>query len=347
MVIRHKGPLAADFLASINNNQNKDTDVAPAVTPNTTMSGGTLSYMAGKTMDDEQQKVRSVRLESGVSYITMKSGRRVKFISVYVAADDLEDYTRVHPYNTRNQEVLTEEYIDDILPSIKKSGVMLPAKATRNPDDKKYDIFDGSRRRFGALISHQGLQIDYTDEILSDVEILELSHITNLTKASSLHDQGRYYQSLIDAEPSLNGKQLAEREGIPASTISYALYAFNKIPKEIYNLYPSNTEIGRPSILNIKSILDKLTKEQMDGIVEECSECRVMETNKEAEQVLKQIVDAHIGSGTNPVQPAKNKTEIGNLFIERKKNKLIIDTPDDFDFDAFNEYLRQWHKLKD
>lgn len=343
---KHKGPLAADFLATIKNNQ---TATATITAPTTTMSGGTLSYMAGKTMDEEQQKVRNVRLESGVSYITLKSGRRVKFISVYVAAEDVADYTRIHPYNTRNQKILSEEYIDDILPSIKLSGVMLPAKATRDPEDKKYDIFDGSRRRFGAIVAIKGLQIDYTDEALSDAEILELSHITNLTKASSLHDQGRYYQSLIDMEPSLNGKQLAEREGIPASTISYALYAFNKIPMEIYNLYPSNTEIGRPSILNIKSILDKLTKEQLDGVIEECCECRVMETNKEAEQVLKQIVDAHVASSSGSPQPGKNKTktEIGNLFIERKKNKLIIDTPDDFDFDAFHEYLRQWHKLKD
>jgi ParB family chromosome partitioning protein len=341
MVVKHKGPLAADFLASINNNQNA---TATAAAP-TTMSGGTLSYMAGKTMDDEQQKVRSVRLESGVSYITLKSGRRVKFISVYVAADDLEDYTRVHPYNTRNQDVLKEEYIDDILPSIKTSGVMLPAKATRNPDDKTYEIFDGSRRRFGALIAHQGLQIDYTDEELSDVEILELSHVTNLTKASSLHDQGRYYQSMIDAEPGMSMKKLSVKEGIPISTISYAIYAY-KIPKAIYQMYPSNTELGRPSILAIKSIIEGLTAEQMSLVLEECGECRVLDTNKEAELALRQIVAAHTGAANGEKKPSSIKTEIGSLKIEVKKNKLIIDTPDDFDVDAFHEFLRSWPALK-
>lgn len=336
MISKQKGPSAADYLATIS--QQNNTSQTPS-----TMSGGTLTYMAGKTMDDEQQKVRNVRLESGVSYITLKSGRRVKFISVYVAAEDLEDYTRSHPYNTRNQAVVKEDYVDDILPSIRLGGVTMPAKATRNPDDKTYEIFDGSRRRFAALIANKGLQIDYTDEDLSDVEILELSHITNLTKASSLHDQGRYYLSMIDADPAMSMKKLSTKEGIPLSTISYAIYAY-KIPKAIYQMYPSNTELGRPSILTIKSIIDGLTAEQMSLVLEECGECRVLDTNKEAEIALRQIVAAH--TGKTEKKPIPNKTEIGSLKIEVKKNKLIIDTPDDFDIEAFHEFLRNWTALK-
>lgn len=337
---KHKGPLAADFLATIN--QQNNTNQTPATS---TMSGGTLSYMAGKTMDDEQQKARNIRLESGTSYINLKSGRRIKFVSIYVTAEDLVDYTRIHPFNTRNQQVLTEEFVEDILPSIKVGGVTMPVKATRNSEDKSYEIFDGSRRRFAAIIAGKGLQIDYTDEPLSELETIELSHITNLTKASSLHDQGRYYQSLLDADPLLSLNQLATREGVAASNISYAVYAFKKIPKEIYNIYPSKTEIGRPSILAIKNMLDKVNQDQLNAIIEECNDCRVLETNKEAEVVLKQIVDAHTGGSVN-TSKAPQKTEVGSLFIERKKNKLIIDTPDDFDFDAFHEYLKQWHRFK-
>ena len=335
---KHKGPLAVDFLATINNNQNA---TATSAAPTTTMSGGTLNFMAGKTMDDEQQKVRNIRLESGVSYITLKSGRRVKFTSVYIAAEDVADYTKSHSYNTRNQEILKEEYVDDILPSIKTGGVSIPAKATRNPEDKTYEVFDGSRRRFAALLANKGLPIDYTDEELSDIEILELSHITNLTKASSLHDQGRYYQSIIDADPVMSMKKLSVKEGIPLSTISYAIYAY-KIPKAIYQMYPSNTELGRPSILTIKSIIEGLTAEQMTLVLDECRECRVLDTNKDAEIALRQIVAAHIGAADPGKKPNSIKTEIGSLKIEVKKNKLIIDTPDDFDVEAFHEFLKVW-----
>lgn len=291
---------------------------------------GTLDMAADAAgLTDEQIKARNIRKESGVSYITLDSGRRIRFQSVYIPADDLPHDTRVHPFNLRTQETLTEKSCEDILPSIKKAGVKMPALATRDPIDKAYLVFDGSRRRYAAIACGQGLQIDYTDEELTDDDIVELSHIANLTKSSSLYDQGKYYQSRLE-RLNISMNAYSKQEDIPIATISYALKAY-RIPRPIFNLFPSKTDLGRSFILKIAAFIEILPDEEVDEIVEFCKTAETSLTDNDALEVLLNYFGREIDN--------QKSFEVGDLKVKMKNNKITLQVPKNFDFEAFQEFL--------
>ena len=271
----------------------------------------------------EQQKARTVRKENGVSFITLNSGRRVRFEAIYVGAEQIAEKTKVHEFNLRNQEAVTIDMCDDILPSIRKAGVKMPVLATRTEDDVLH-IFDGSRRRFAALTAGCGLHVDATDEVLSDDEIAELSHITNLTKISSLYDRGRYYQLQKEKYPELSQNQLADYLGIAPSALGYALQAY-EVPPAIYQIFPSKTELGRTQSQALYKLIKSLDDDAVDRLEARCKERSVLPEkftdDKSALEYLKQLTG----------QVAEKKTfgeEIGKIRVKVKGTKISIEVPD-------------------
>ena len=269
----------------------------------------------------EQQKTRSVRKEGGLSFITLNSGRRVMFESVYVPAEMLEIKTVVHEFNLRNQDAVTIEMCDDILPSIKKAGVKMPVLATRDSDDLLH-IFDGSRRRFVAIKTGHGLHVDATREALTDDEISELSHITNLTKISSLYDRGRYYQLQREKYPDLSQNELAEHVGVSKSAMSYALQAF-EVPLPIYRIFPSKTELGRTQTQVIYKIIQSLSDDELDALIAACKAREPFTDDKLAMAFIKEFG----GKTTSP--KAAEYTVIGKIKVTTKGKKLAIEVPDE------------------
>lgn len=313
------------------------------------LGSGTLDMAADAAgLSNEQLKARNIRKESGVSYITLDSGRRIKFQAVYVSSDDLARDTRIHPLNLRNQQLLTAEFCDDIIPSIKKAGVRMPVLATRDQDDKTYLIFDGSRRRFSALLVGQGLQINYTNDPLSESEIIELSHVANLTKKSSYFDKGKYYSLQMHLLGcSLN--ELAEKEGVPKSTISYALTAYD-IPLEIYALFPSKTALGRKIVGGLSVLLDEVDDECFNKIKEFCkNNVGQFSENNEALAALMQIsasvhsVNTLDKNLTKRQLPNNYQYKIREMDVIQKKNSITLRVPNGFDFAEFETMLRKMY----
>ena len=288
---------------------------------------------AAAGLTEEQQRQRSVRKESGVSYISLNSGRRIKFESIYVAANDVNEYTQVHQFNMRTQDVIDAAMCEDILPSIKKAGVKLPVMATRERNTGRYLVFDGSRRRFSALHTGQGLHVDYTEEELNDDEIAELSHITNLTKSSSLYDQGKFYQ-LQKEKLNISQNALADELGIPRSTMTYALCAY-AIPLPVFTVFPSKTELGRKFTQKISKLINSLSDSAVDALVAACKNEMPAESDASGFERLLEL------AGVSQDGSAAKQDMIGKIKYSAKGKTLTLKVPDNAMLERLIEVLNK------
>ncbi len=78
-------------------------------------------------------------------------GREVKFTLEVLRGDSVESASRVWSGNERDQELLTEDALDDLIPSFLLTGQQTPAFGRRVSD--VIEIADGSRRRKAAILT--------------------------------------------------------------------------------------------------------------------------------------------------------------------------------------------------
>jgi len=298
-----------------------------------------MNDLAMETLPPEEQKARFIRKEMGVRYVQLSNDRRVKFTTIYIPAGQVESLTRVHPANTRNPNSVTAESCGDILPSIQNDGVVVDALATKGADGIYY-IFDGQRRRFCAIYAKKGLLVSFTTEILTPAEAKEISHIFNLTKPNSLYDNGRYYQGQMD-ELGMTQAEYADFTGISAVQINYGLAAV-KIPMFIYELFPSKTDIGRPTILLISRQYKNLTDEQKEALHQACSnhlQNNEITTDAAAATLLRKLL-ADI-TGKDDSHDHQATVTAGRFTVKTQGNgKLEVTLPKGLDAAKFIEMLK-------
>lgn len=314
-------------------NDPENTSAVPSVGNN---QFDTLESVANETLSLEERTARAIRREGGVRYIPLKSGRRVRFITIYIPYEKVAEWTVIHPSNTRNPSTVTEDSCSDIAPSICADGVMLDALATKNQDGP-YEVFDGQRRRFCAIAYKKGLPLSYTDEVLSPAEAREISHIANLAKPNSFWEKGNFYVSEMERLGLSELSDYADHSGLTISHIHYAIKA-STIPIEVYGLYPNSTDLSRAKILAIDNCLKLLEPKQVTQLSSRCAEAGVQSTESEAYKFLVATVAEITGSRSSP-SPAD--TLVGNLKIKQKsKGKVEVSLPKGMTFEDFVRVLQ-------
>ncbi len=84
-------------------------------------------------------------------------GREVKFTLEVLRGDSVESASRVWSGNERDQELLTEDALDDLIPSFLLTGQQTPAFGRRVSD--VIEIADGSRRRKAAILTESDYRV--------------------------------------------------------------------------------------------------------------------------------------------------------------------------------------------
>ena len=98
-------------------------------------------------------------------------GREVKFILEAIPGESVETASRVWSGNERDQELLTEDALDDLIPSFMLSGQQTPAFGRRV--EGVIEIADGSRRRKAAILTSSDYRVLVGD--LDDEQMMALS----------------------------------------------------------------------------------------------------------------------------------------------------------------------------
>lgn len=184
---------------------------------------------------DLQSKLSSL---SGNSITLPVCGRNVAFKLETIPADKVEMATMVWLGNERDQELLSESALDDLIPSFLTSGQQNPALARRTSGI--IEVADGSRRRKAAIITGNDYRVLVGE--LTDEQMQWLSQVGNDYRPTSAYERGKRYLHRL-REFDGNVKALAEAEGVDRNIVNRCMNTAG-LPKEIVSIFKHPGELS-------------------------------------------------------------------------------------------------------
>lgn len=149
-------------------------------------------------------RVQLSNIKAGTVDMPMPNGGTKPFKLVIIPAEHVEKKTMVSPLNERDQHLLTERALSDILPSVRQYGVSEPVMA--RDVNGVLEIAKGSRRRACAI--HAGVDLPVLVGELTDEEVMALDRVSNYHLQPSPWERGRRYKKLVDRCGSLRKAEM-------------------------------------------------------------------------------------------------------------------------------------------
>ena len=169
-------------------------------------------------------------------------GRDVKFTLEVLRGDSVEKTSRVWSGNERDQELLTEDALDDLIPSFLLTGQQTPAFGRRVSG--VIEIADGSRRRKAAALTESDYRVLVGE--LDDEQMAALSRLGNDYRPTSAYERGQRYASRLQNEFAGNISALADAENISRKIITRCINTA-KLPKSVVALFSHPGELSARS----------------------------------------------------------------------------------------------------
>ncbi|EMW1812325.1 TPA: ParB/RepB/Spo0J family plasmid partition protein [Escherichia coli] len=169
-------------------------------------------------------------------------GREVKFTLEVLRGDSVEKASRVWSGNERDQELLTEDALDDLIPSFLLTGQQTPAFGRRVSG--VIEIADGSRRRKAAALTESDYRVLVGE--LDDEQMAALSRLGNDYRPTSAYERGQRYVRRLQNEFAGNISALADAENISRKIITRCINTA-KLPKSVVALFSHPGELSARS----------------------------------------------------------------------------------------------------
>lgn len=129
-------------------------------------------------------------------------------------------------------ELLTEDSLDDLIPSFLLTGQQTPAFGRRVSG--VIEIADGSRRRKAAALTESDYRVLVGE--LDDEQMAALSRLGNDYRPTSAYERGQRYASRLQNEFAGNISALADAENISRKIITRCINTA-KLPKSVVALF--------------------------------------------------------------------------------------------------------------
>lgn len=159
---------------------------------------------AAVAVSQARARVQLGSIKAGTVEMPMPNGGTKPFKLVIIPAEQVEKKTMVSPLNERDQHLLTERALSDILPSVRQYGVSEPVMA--RDVNGVLEIAKGSRRRASAI--HAGVDLPVLVGELTDEEVMALDRVSNYHLQPSPWERGRRYKRLVDRCGSLRKAEM-------------------------------------------------------------------------------------------------------------------------------------------
>jgi len=189
----------------------------------------------------------------GNAIILPVCGLEVKFTLEVIPGNQVEDSSRVWSGNERDQDLLTEDALDDLIPSFLVSGQQTPAFGRKVSGC--IEVADGSRRRKAAILTSSDYRVLVGD--LDDEQMAALSRLGNDYRPTSAYERGHRYAKRLQNEFAGNVSALADAENISRKIITRCIYTA-KLPKSVVALFSHPGELSaRAGEALYKAFVDK------------------------------------------------------------------------------------------
>ncbi|MDH1612417.1 ParB/RepB/Spo0J family plasmid partition protein [Klebsiella aerogenes] len=166
-------------------------------------------------------------------------GREVKFTLETLPGKAVEEMSRVWSGNERDQELLTEDALDDLIPSFLLAGQQTPAFGRRVSGI--IEVADGSRRRKAAILTSCEYRILVGE--LDDEQMSALSRLGNDYRPTSAYERGQRYAHRLETEFAGNISALADAENISRKIITRCLNTA-RLPRSVVALFSHPGELS-------------------------------------------------------------------------------------------------------
>ncbi|ATD09245.1 ParB N-terminal domain-containing protein [Pseudoalteromonas piscicida] len=270
----------------------------------------------GSSLDDllDQAKVGDVVTMPAPSDPT----KTIVLTCEVVPFSEIESKTTVYGQNRREQSLLSEKAVADILPAIKKDKRNLhPALCWQH--NGKLHVLSGSRRRKACLLAEADYVVlsskDFSDE---DAKTLAVSSDQYI--APSLWELGKAYfdtkHNLIEQGQKGSYREIAAVEGVSHTAIADALKAYESIPVEVLQLYPTANHLGREAakkLITAKQEQPEQFSEQIAALKAQDFMTEEMSDEKRAVQITKFLTT--LGSSDSRVE-----SMLENDYIRVQRN---------------------------
>lgn len=216
----------------------------------------------------------------GNSIVLPVCGQEVRFSLEVIPGNSVESHSRVWSGNERDQELLTEDALDDLIPSFLLAGQQNPAFGRRVSGI--IEVADGSRRRKAAILTDSDYRVLVGD--LDDEQMAALSRLGNDYRPTSAYERGHRYASRLQNEFAGNVSALADAEHISRKIITRCINTA-RLPKSVVALFSHPGELSaRAGEALFKAFADK--EELLKQKTKELHEQKKAGVIFEAEEVI-------------------------------------------------------------
>lgn len=230
----------------------KRAPILPKNMVNTQPAEASTSHVPAAPMVDSLI-ARVGAMARGNAIILPVCGQEVKFTLEVIPGSQVEDSSRVWSGNERDQDLLTEDALDDLIPSFLLSGQQTPAFGRKVSGC--IEITDGSRRRKAAILTSSDYRVLVGD--LDDEQMAALSRLGNDYRPTSAYERGHRYAKRLQNEFAGNISALADAENISRKIITRCIYTA-KLPKSVVALFSHPGELSaRAGEALYKAFVDK------------------------------------------------------------------------------------------
>lgn len=254
----------------------------------------------------------------GNSIVIPVCGRDVKFTLETVPGNVVESTTRVWAGNERDQDLLTEESLDDLIPSFLLTGQQNPAFGRRV--EEGIEVADGSRRRKTAILTASDYRILVGD--LDDEQMDALCKLGNDYRPTSAYERGKRYATLLSSEFGGNISSLAAAENISRKIITRCINTA-KLPKELIALFSHPGELSaRAGDALQKSFSEKedLLQEQIRQLAERKTAGVIFE----ADEVIQALNNSLKAESVSSTAASTRQEIVKGATVIYKGNKVVF-----------------------
>ncbi|MGK0272157.1 MAG: ParB/RepB/Spo0J family partition protein [Cocleimonas sp.] len=202
-------------------------------------------------------RVKVARGDYGNTNKKMVQGKMVHFTYKVIEIGKVEHQTSVFSLNERDQDLLNEHGVADILATIKKNKINdfeVYARPIRNGNG--FELADGSRRRRACILGKAALAMWVAD--LTDAQMEHLSESGNMHKKASVYERGVVMERWLEEGRYTSSADISRERNIARRTVDRCRNAA-KLPKFLIEAYRTPNDMSVEAAGKLHDIVTKNT----------------------------------------------------------------------------------------
>jgi len=293
----------------------KRAPIIPKSTPSATPAT-TVTAPAAPMVDTLIARVGA--MAKGNTITLPVCGREVKFVLETIPGADVSSSTKVWSGNERDQAFLTEEALDDLIPSFLLSGQQNPAFGRKV--NGHIEVADGSRRRMTAILTSTEYRI--LVGTLDDEQMDALCKLGNDYRPTSAYERGKRYSQRLANEFNGNISALADAENISRKSITRCINS-SKLPRDVIALFSHPGELSARAGESLQKVFSENEAVLLEG-ASELSEKRKAGVVLEADEIIQFLTALLKDPSKKLIEPPEKRQFIPGATARYKGNKVII-----------------------